>query len=144
MPSIQLNTVLLAQIATASIVAVIVKPGLCAVAVTRNGHPGLVVQARLGPTCRASHLALEEYFQLPRRRLSRRLCRLASRHSICTYLQVRINLFLQFALAPLKTEAREPFHDSLSSGLTYITDPIARQSAPHRPRSEANCFFPWP
>src|ERR1700723_4749449 len=31
----------------------------------RNGHPGLVVQAWLGPTCRASHLALEEYFQSP-------------------------------------------------------------------------------
>src|SRR6185437_4363210 len=81
--------------------------------------------------------------ELPRRRLSRRLCRLASRHSICNcHLQVSINLFLEFALAPLKTEAREPLHDSLSSGLTYITDPIASTIRSHRPRSEANCLFP--
>ncbi len=65
-PSIQLNTVLLAQIAIASIaVAVIVKPGSCAVAVTRNGHPGLAVHARLDPTSRASHLARRVRFQIP-------------------------------------------------------------------------------
>src|SRR6202034_2229758 len=81
--------------------------------------------------------------ELPRRRLSRRIRRLASLHSICNrHLQVRINLFLQFALAPLKTEAREPLHDSLSSRLTYITDPIASTIRSHRPRSEVNCFFP--
>src|SRR5271156_3143655 len=31
----------------------------------RNGHPGLVVQATFGPTCRASHPAPGEHFQIP-------------------------------------------------------------------------------
>src|SRR5579864_4763942 len=81
--------------------------------------------------------------KLPHCRLSRRLCRLASRHPICNrHLQVSIDLFLQFAVSPLKTEARKPLHDSLSPGLTYITDPIASTIRSHRPRSLANCFFP--
>jgi hypothetical protein len=119
-PSIQLNTVLFAQIATASIaVAVIVKPGLLRILHQKNVS------------------------KLPGCRLSRRLFRLASRHSICNrHLQVGIDLFLQFAVSPLKTEVRKPFHDSLSFGLTYITDPIASTIRSHRPRSEANCFFP--
>jgi hypothetical protein len=56
---------------------------------------------------------------------------------------VRINLILQFTLAPLKTEAREPLHDSLSSGLTYIADPIA-STAPIGPDQRPTAFPPWP
>src|SRR5215468_8515689 len=106
------------------------------------------VPAYLFKPASAPHLARHILHQknvskLPGCRLSRRLFRLASRHSICNcHLQVSIDLFLQFAVAPLKTEAGKPLHDALSSGLTYITDPIASTICSHRSRSEANRFFP--
>src|SRR6185437_1720190 len=89
------------------------------------------IPAYLFKPASAPHLARhilhkENVSKLPHCRLSRRLCRLASRHPICNrHLQVGIDLFLQFAVLPPKTEVRKPLHDLISSGLTYITDPIA-------------------